>query len=70
MTGLLAADGYPVTTPCPTPCDPDCEPGTCHERHLVPWKRDHDPAECEARRAALDEHSRLSAELEHERMTP
>ena len=61
---MIAADGYPVTTPCPTPCDPDCEPGICHERHLVPWKRDHDPDDCERRRAALDEHSRLSAELE------
>lgn len=62
---LLADDGEPVTTPCPTPCDEDCElnPGGCHERHA--YRPDHDPGECEARRAALDEHSRLSAELEH-----
>ena len=62
---MIAADGYPVTTRCPTPCDPDCDLGTgCHERHAVPWKRAHDPDDCERRRAALDEHSRLSAELE------
>lgn len=63
---MTASDGYLVTTPCPTPCDPGCELGAagCHERHLVPWKRSHDPGGCERERAALDEHSRLSAELE------
>lgn len=55
-----------VTTPCPTPCDPGCELGTagCHEHHAVPWKRSHDPERCERERAALDEHSRLSWEIE------
>ena len=61
----LAADGFPVTTPCPTVCDPGCELGTgCHERHQPASQRDHDPSECEERRAALDEHSRLCAEFD------
>lgn len=62
---MLAGDGLPVTTPCPTGCDPDCELGTagCHERHQPAWMRLHDPDECEKQRAALDEHSRLSAEF-------
>ena len=65
---LLAADGYPVTTRCPTPCDPECPLGTaCHERHVPPWNRQHDPVDCERHRAALDERSRLSAELEETR---
>jgi hypothetical protein len=55
-----------VTTPCPTPCDPDCELGTagCHERHAHPSVRLHEPERCERERAALDEHSRLSDEIE------
>jgi hypothetical protein len=61
---VIAADGFPVTTPCATLCDADCELGTgCHERHQPAWMRDHDPDGCERQRAALDEHSRLSAEL-------
>jgi hypothetical protein len=61
---LAAGDGLPITTACPTPCDDDCELGTagCHERHA--YRPSHDPEECEKRRAALDEHSRLSAELD------
>jgi hypothetical protein len=53
-----------VTTPCPTICDPGCELGVagCHERHLSARSRDHDPDECERRRAALDELSRLGQE--------
>lgn len=31
---------------CPTPCDDDCE-ALCHEGHQVPFKRTHDPEECE-----------------------
>ena len=63
---LLAGDGGPVTTPCQTQCDEDCElnPGGCHERHVPTHMRLHDADECESRRAALDEHSRLSAEIE------
>jgi hypothetical protein len=62
---LLATDGYPVTTRCPTRCVPNCDFGAaCHERHWPEYVRDHDPDDCEERRAALDAHSRLSAELE------
>lgn len=63
---MIAGDGFPVTTPCPVLCGEDCElnPGGCHERHQPRQLRLHDPDECERRRAALDEHSRLSAELE------
>jgi hypothetical protein len=43
-----------LTTRCPTVCDDDCElgPAGCHERHLVATQRDHDPGDCERRRAA------------------
>lgn len=68
---LLAADGQPVTTRCPSPCTSRCDHGTfCHERHLPPWGRYHDPDGCEKRRAALDEHSRMSAELSGLEETP
>lgn len=37
-----------MTDGCPTPCDEDCF-ATCHEWHYVPWKRGHDPQQCEQR---------------------
>jgi hypothetical protein len=53
----MSENATPVTTPCPTICEPDCELGAagCHERHLTPRSRAHDPEECERQRGGSDE---------------
>lgn len=33
---------------CPETCDPDCDID-CHEEHILPRKRNHDPAACPSR---------------------
>src|ERR1700759_2758438 len=63
--GQPCAAGTP-TTLCKHPCTaPGCglPTGACHERDAgEAWA--YDPVACERQRAALDEHSRLSWELE------
>lgn len=45
---------------CPTPCDDDCE-AACHEAHLAPRLRDHDPDECRRRMDFYEDDEPLDA---------
>ncbi len=46
ILGAAAPHIRPAAFPrCPAPCDDDCEQ-PCHEVHLVPWKRGHNPETC------------------------